>query len=154
MAALSLLRIVEALEGAPSRQGRSYLCHLRGAANQVFDYARCRLPTQPAVAPHCGGDTVSPKATFPKSVVPTVSSSSTFPLADQFKLPSASTAVPLSATSETLRKASSALNSDALPRRASASSSVNCTPSADPLHSGCGLVCAFRQHKLPHHLRG
>ena len=30
----------EVLGGDPSQKGRSYIHHLRGAANQVFDYAR------------------------------------------------------------------------------------------------------------------
>jgi polo-like kinase 4 len=135
-ALLDFLRIVEALEGIPRGKPEPISTASAELPPKCLTARDTNLPTQPAVA---RGDTISPKETFPKSVAPSASSSSTIPPPSSRSIqvtvsprPRFPSALPR-ATSETFRRASSTAVSDAPPPRASASLSANCALSAEPL---------------------
>jgi polo-like kinase 4 len=136
-ALLDFLRIVEALEGIPRGKPDITSAELPPKCLTASD---ATIPAPSAVASRHGGDTISPKASFPKSVAPTVSLPPTLPLPSSRSLqvtvsprPRFPSALPR-ATSETFRKASSTAVSDAPPPRSSASPSAHCAPSAEPFH--------------------
>ncbi len=139
-ALLDFLRTVDALEGIPRGKPETLSTASTELPPKCLTARDATLPAQSTVIPRHGGDTISPKASFPKSVAPTVSLPPTIPPPSSRSIevtvsprPRFPSALPR-ATSETFRKASSTAVSDAPPRRASSSPSVNCAPSAESLH--------------------
>ncbi|KAF8270846.1 hypothetical protein EI94DRAFT_1828075 [Lactarius quietus] len=139
-ALLDFLRIVDTLEGIPRGKPETIYPTSSELQTKCLTTRDATLPSQSAVPPHQGGNTISAKATPPNSVAPSASSSSTIPPPSSRSIqvtvnprPRFPSALPR-ATSETFRKASSTAVSDAPPPRASASPSTNCTPSVEPLH--------------------
>ena len=139
-ALLDFLRIVEALEGIPRGKQETLPTTSAELPPKCLNAGDATIPAPTAVASRHGGDTISPKASFPKSVAPTVSLAPTFPPPSSRSIqvtvsprPRFPSALPR-ATSETFRKASSTAVSDAPPPRSSTSPSAYCSPSAEPLH--------------------
>ncbi|KAH9042073.1 hypothetical protein EDB85DRAFT_2139439 [Lactarius pseudohatsudake] len=114
-ALLDFLRIVEVLEGIPRGKAETLSTTSAELPPKCLTTRDATLLAQSAATPCHGGDTISPKASLPKSVAPT---SSAVLLADRFKSP----------------RASSTAVSDAPPSRASPLSSANCAPSSESLH--------------------
>ncbi|KAH9002640.1 hypothetical protein EDB86DRAFT_2800416 [Lactarius hatsudake] len=133
-ALLDFLRIVEVLEGIPRGKAETLSTTSAELPPKCLTARDATLPAQSAVTPCHGGETISPKASLPKSEAPTLlppsSRSIQVTVSPRPRFPSA---LPR-ATSETLRRASSTAVSDALPSRASPLSSANCAPSPESLH--------------------